>query len=306
MFAIETKNLSKKYSDKFALLDLNLRVNQGEVYGFIGRNGAGKTTAINLILSLIHQTQGDIFVNEHKVEFQNQEYKKNIGFVPDVPLFPKYMNAVEYLTYTCDMQRVEPNLIQEKITEMLNFVDLPDKKKKIGAYSRGMKQRLAIAQALIHNPDILIMDEPTSALDPIGRNAVMKIIQKLKGKKTIFYSTHILEDVEKVCDRIGLLDKGVLVFEDTITNIQENFFNTKMFIETDRKPQQILDLLVSKEVKNKIKLNHKGIICDINGETTAQQILEILITEKIKIIEFRRLTATLEEVFIKVTDEKTT
>jgi ABC-2 type transport system ATP-binding protein len=306
MYAIETRNLSKKYDDKFALKDLNLKINQGEVYGFIGRNGAGKTTTINLILSLIHQNDGDIFINENKIEFQNQDYKRRIGFVPDVPAYPKYMSAVDYLSYTCDMHEMDPKMIKGKIKEILEFVDLTDTKKKISAYSRGMKQRLAIAQALIHDPDILIMDEPTSALDPIGRKDVMSIILKLKGKKTIFYSTHILEDVEKVCDRIGLLDNGVLVFEDTIKNIQENFFNTKMFIETNRNPKEIYDLLMSKGVKNDIEINHKGIICEANGETKAQELLEILIGEKIKIIEFRRLTATLEEVFIKVTNEKTT
>ena len=306
MVAIETVNLSKKYGFKNALESLNIKIEKGEVYGFIGRNGAGKTTTINLILSLIHASSGQILINEKKVNFTDQDYKKNIGYVPDVPVFPKYMNCVNYLKYTCDMQEVKKDLINQKINEVLEFVELTDRKKKIGAYSRGMKQRLAIAQALIHDPDILIMDEPTSALDPIGRKGVMSIILKLKGRKTIFYSTHILDDVEKVCDRIGLLNNGVLVFEDTIKNIQDNFFHTKMYIETNKKPGDILDLLLSKEVKNNIELNHKGIICDMNNETSAQELLRILIEEEVKIIEFKKLHASLEEVFIKVTNEKTT
>ncbi|AIO18383.1 putative ABC transporter ATP-binding protein YxlF [Candidatus Izimaplasma bacterium HR1] len=304
MIAIKTENLSKIYDKKIALDSLNIQIKQGEVYGFIGRNGAGKTTTINLMLSLIHQNEGNIYINEKLVEFKNQDYKKIIGYVPDVPAYPKYMNALEYLIYTCDMYELKNQ--KEKALELLDFVDLKDHKKKISAYSRGMKQRLAIAQALVHDPEIIIMDEPTSALDPIGRKDVMGIISKLKGKKTIFYSTHILEDVEKVCDRIGLLEQGKLVLEDTIENIQENYFNNRMFIETDKEAKEIYELLEELEVKNNFEMNHKGIICDVKGETTAQDILELLIKNNIKIKEFRRLNASLEDVFVRVTSEKTT
>ena len=306
MIAIKTENLSKKYDTTFALSNLNLEVHKGEVYGFIGRNGAGKTTTINLILSLIHPTEGTIQIQDNIVEFSDQTYKQKIGYVPDVPAYPNYMNAMEYLTYTCDMFDIDKGSIKKKVLEVLEFVDLQDHKKQIGAYSRGMKQRLAIAQALVHDPEILIMDEPTSALDPVGRKDVMNIIKKLKGQKTIFYSTHILEDVEKVCDRIGLLHKGKLILEDTIENIQENYFNQKMYIETDQDPQIVFELLQKQAVTNEITLNHRGIICDTKNKTNAQDILEILIENKIKIIEFRRLHATLEEVFIKVTNEETT
>ena len=304
MIAIKTEDLTKVYDKKMALDHLNIEIKQGEVYGFIGRNGAGKTTTINLILSLIHQNEGNIYINEKLVEFENQNYKKVIGYVPDVPAYPKYMNALEYLIYTCDMYEVQN--AKEKALELLKFVDLRDHKKKISAYSRGMKQRLAIAQALVHDPEIIIMDEPTSALDPIGRREVMGIISKLKGAKTIFYSTHILEDVEKVCDRIGLLEEGQLILEDSIENIQENYFNSRMFIETNKDAQEVLELLEKHKVKNNVEKNHKGVICDVKGETSAQDILEILLKENIKIIEFRRLNASLEDVFIRVTSEKTT
>ncbi len=306
MIAIQTNNLTKIYNSRPALLNLDLKIKQGEVYGFIGRNGAGKTTTINLILSLIHPTEGSVEINEKPVLFKNQNYKKLIGYVPDVPAYPKYMNAIEYLTYTCDMYEIKRDLIKDKVLEVLDFVDLKEHKKKISAYSRGMKQRLAIAQALIHDPEILIMDEPTSALDPIGRKDVMKIILKLKGKKTIFYSTHILDDVEKVCDRIGLLNNGELLLEDTIENIQENYFNSRMFIETNKPAADLYTFLKKQGVENNIEMNHKGILCDVKSETSAQDILNLLIKNNIKIIEFRKINATLEDVFIKVTNEKTT
>lgn len=306
MFAIETKDLSKSYGTFKALEDLNIQVNKGEVYGFIGRNGAGKTTTINLILSLIHSSKGKVFINGNQIAFKDQSYKKVIGYVPDVPNFPKYMNAKEYLRYACDMYEVNRTLIDQKVLEVLDFVDLSDHKKKIGAYSRGMKQRLAIAQALIHDPEIIIMDEPTSALDPIGRKDVMNIILKLKGSKTIFYSTHILEDVEKVCDRIGLLDKGVMILEDSIENIQENYFNNKMIIETNLNPDELRTLILEEKVQNDITLHDKGITCNIKGKTSAQDILEILVKKGVIIKEFRRQTASLQDVFIRVTNEKTT
>ncbi len=306
MIAIETKNLSKAYQQNLVLKDLNIKIKKGEVYGFIGRNGAGKTTTINLILSMIHKTTGEVLINEEVIAFSDYIYKKHIGYVPDVPTFPNYMTAKDYLSYAADMQGIDVSLIPNKIKDVLEFVDLPNSKKSIGAYSRGMKQRLAIAQALIHDPEILIMDEPTSALDPIGRKDVMNIILKLKGKKTIFYSTHILEDVEKVCDRIGLLDQGVLMLEDTIVNIQENFFNNEMFIETEEPKEAVIEFLQNKAVKNNIRPNHKGIICELKGATPANEILKLLVDNKFNIKEFRKVNATLEDVFIKVTNEKVT
>lgn len=304
MNAIKTENLSKHYGTKIALDSLNLEIRKGEVYGFIGRNGAGKTTTINLILSLIHQTHGDIYINDEIVKFKNQDYKKVIGYVPDVPSYPKYMNAIDFLLYTADMYEVP--FSKEKAIELLKFVDLLEPRKKISAYSRGMKQRLAIAQALVHDPEIIIMDEPTSALGPIGRKDVMGVIQKLKGEKTIFYSTHILEDVEKVCDRIGLLEKGELVLEDTIENIQTKYYNSKMLIETNLTSKELYEILIKRGFENNIEMNHKGIICDVEGKNTAQEILEYCMNENLQIKEFRRLNASLEDVFVRVTREKTT
>jgi ABC-2 type transport system ATP-binding protein len=306
MHAIETSNLTKEYGIKPAVKDLNLSIRQGEVYGFIGRNGAGKTTTINMILSLIHPTSGTISINGKAVSFSDPSYKNVIGFVPDVPVFPGYMNAREYIKYACEMYDVPMREIKQKTDDVLAFVELREPKKKISAYSRGMKQRLAIAQALVHDPSIIIMDEPTSALDPIGRKDVMNIIMKLKGQKTIFYSTHILEDVEKVCDRIGLLDKGVLVLESTIEEIQNKYYQNDMLITTKEPKEKVYELLQENAIKNDIRQSDKGIICALEGETSAQEVLEFLLDKGIHIIEYKRLNASLEDVFIRVTNEETT
>lgn len=301
MYAIETINLTKEYNS-LALDKLNLQVKQGEVYGFIGRNGAGKTTTINLILSMIHKTDGVIKINDQEVEFSDSLYKSLIGYVPDVPVFPNYMNAKEYITYACDMYSIPKEEIPARVINVLTFVDLKDHKKRIGAYSRGMKQRLAIAQALVHDPDIIIMDEPTSALDPVGRKDVIDIILRLKGKKTIFYSTHILEDAEKVCDRIGLLEQGTLVLEDTIDNIKQMYYQNEMLITTVEPISDVLEFLSKQQIQNNLRQTEEGILCNVHGETTAHDIIELLIKNQFHLVEFKRMNTSLEDVFIEVTN----
>jgi len=306
MDAIRTVGLSKSYNNTLVLNQLNLDVKKGEVYGFIGKNGAGKTTTINLILSLIMKDSGQVFINENEVKFNDLNYKKLIGYVPDVPVFPSYMCAKDYLRYTLDIFNMGDSSVNHKIEEVLEFVSLPNTTKKISSYSRGMKQRLAIAQALIHEPDIIIMDEPTSALDPIGRNDVMNIIYKLRGSKTIFYSTHILDDVERVCDRIGLLDNGNLIVQDTIENIQARYFSNKFYIETKNEPKIVLKKVNGmKLVQNAVKENH-GIVCYIDEGISENMLLKKLMELDEDIVEFRRVKTSLEDVFIRMTNEKTT
>ena len=302
MEAIKTVNLSRSYGKTTVLKDLNLTVKKGEVYGFIGKNGAGKTTTINLILSLIESDTGDIFINNEEINFKDQSYKRKIGYVPDVPVFPSYMTSKDYLIYTLDIFDVKDSESNKKIQEILDFVDLPNDKKKIGSFSRGMKQRLAIAQALIHDPEILIMDEPTSALDPIGRNDVMNIIYNLKGSKTIFYSTHILEDVERVCDKIGILDKGILLLEDTLENIKKAYYDNKVYIETTSEPKVLLNRIRGLKIINNAKIKNNGVVCNLDGKTDENTILKKLIDMDEKIIEFSKEKTSLEDIFIRLTN----
>ncbi len=302
MEVIKTSNLSKSYNQITVLHNLNLTVNKGEVYGFIGKNGAGKTTTINLILSLLESDKGTIFINDKKINFRDQTYKQKIGYVPDVPVFPGYMASKEYLMYTLDIFNMKNEESNNKIQDILDFVDLPNNKKKISSFSRGMKQRLAIAQALIHDPEILIMDEPTSALDPIGRNDVMNIIYKLKGSKTIFYSTHILEDVERVCDKIGILDNGVLLLEDTLDNIKKSYYNSKVYIETSSEPDLLLTKIKGFDLIKNSKVKNNGVICNLNGNIDENTLLKKIIELDEKIIEFSKVKTSLEDIFIRLTN----
>jgi len=305
MDSIKLSNLTKQYGDFTAVNDLNLRVKKGEVYGFIGKNGAGKTTTIHMLLSLIHKSSGTIEVNEQLVDFKDVSYKRAIGFVPDVPVFPSYMNAMEYLRYVADIFAIKREDLQEHLRSLLEFVELEDNQKKISQYSRGMKQRLAIAQALVHDPDILVMDEPTSALDPIGRKSVMNVILQLKGKKTIFYSTHILEDVERVCDRIGLLDHGNLLLEGSINEIQDMYYKDKYVLITKENREDLHKQLQTGFPKIDAKLEGFGVEFKLDDNLNANDVLEYVMKEGLTIEQFMPVKTSLEDVFVEVTNENT-
>lgn len=302
MSALTLVNVNKSFKDIHVIKDLNLNIKRGEVYGFIGKNGAGKTTTINLILSLIHKDNGMIKLFDEEVSFTGQEYKKKIGYVPDVPVFPSYMNAYDYLMYTLDIFD-DVNEFDSRIKDMLDFVSLENNNKRISSYSRGMKQRLAIAQALIHNPDILIMDEPTSALDPQGRKDVIDIMLKLKGKKTIFYSTHILDDVERVCDRIGILHKGELILENSIENLKHEFYARRVHLVTKSNPNVLLDKIKMSDLISKYRKENNGVTIQLKDEIRSNDILEQLLSMGEEVVSYTQVVPTVEEIFLQKTND---
>lgn len=304
MSVIKTVNLTKNYGDFCAVNELNITVEHGQVYGFVGKNGAGKTTTINMILSLLKSSQGEIYIDDELVEFNDIEYKKKIGFVSDVPVFPTYMDAVEYLTFVAELSKMEKSSIKPRIKEVLTFVGLDLSKKLVKGYSRGMKQRLAIAAGLINSPDILIMDEPTSALDPVGRKQVLDIIEKLKGKKTVFYSTHILSDVERVCDVVCLIDQGKLLIQDTIINIKAKYYLKRFFLDTSNNDLALSLLKEASWIKEAQKGNNK-IILEYKGDTSNKNgLMKLLIDNDLDILEFSRVEMNLEDIFMKVVNHE--
>lgn len=219
---LKISNLSKSFGNNKILDNLNLLVPEHSVYGFVGKNGAGKTTTMKLILGLHKADSGEITVNDEKVSFGQNTTNKYIGYLPDVPEFYDYMTPMEYLALCGNITGMNRDDIDSKSRELLEKVGLDDKsKKRIGSFSRGMKQRLGIAQALINSPRLLICDEPTSALDPIGRKEILNILAAVRERTTVLLSTHILSDLEKICDRIGVLNDGKLAFEGSVAEIKE-------------------------------------------------------------------------------------
>jgi ABC-2 type transport system ATP-binding protein len=220
MDALTIKGLSKGFGKEKVIDGLSLSVPDGSIFGFIGKNGAGKTTTMKMVLGLLPADDGEITVCGERVSFGQTKTNRHIGYLPDVPEFYGYMRPKEYLRLCGEVTGMDGAMIKTRTGELLSLVGLADANKKIGSFSRGMKQRLGIAQALLNEPRLLICDEPTSALDPIGRKEILDILRQVKGKTTVIFSTHILSDVERICDRIAVLDKGKLGLLGTLAELR--------------------------------------------------------------------------------------
>ena len=220
MSVLSIKGLSKSFGKNKVIDNISFDVPEGSVFGFIGANGAGKTTTMKMILGLLPSDEGEIYVCGEKVSFGATKTNRNIGYLPDVPEFYGYMRPMEYLTLCGEIVGLKPDEIKIRSTELLDMVGLTDANKKIKSFSRGMKQRLGVAQALLNEPKLLICDEPTSALDPMGRKEVLDILHEIKGKTTVIFSTHILSDVERICDRLAVLHKSNIVLESSLSDLK--------------------------------------------------------------------------------------
>jgi ABC-2 type transport system ATP-binding protein len=225
---LETKNLRVEYKaqqrgqgKKVALKGLNLQVRAGEVFGFLGPNGAGKTTTMNVLLGFVNATGGDAFL--FGVNVREPIARQRIGYLPELTYYYKFLTAEELLRFYGRIFRLPRARLEARIDELLKLVELDHARKRpIKGYSKGMQQRVGLAQALINDPDLLILDEPTSGLDPIGRMKVREIIQRLKNQgKTVFFSSHELGEVETVCDRVAIINQGELKIEGRVSELTE-------------------------------------------------------------------------------------
>jgi ABC-2 type transport system ATP-binding protein len=220
-FVIETDSLSKSYGDVQALRSVDLKVSQHSIFGFLGPNGAGKTTLMKVLLGLARPTGGSGTIFGHDIVTESVAIRERIGYLPQHPRFIEYMTARENLHLTAKFFFSGPEArIRARCDEMLDLVGLSDKAdRSIKGFSGGEKQRLGIAMAQVNDPDLLILDEPASALDPVGRKAVLDVMARLREHTTIFYSTHILDDVQRVSDTVAILNQGQLVASGPIEQI---------------------------------------------------------------------------------------
>jgi ABC-2 type transport system ATP-binding protein len=223
---IETKSLTKKYKDTTALDNLDLQVMQGEIFGFLGHNGAGKTTTVNILTTLLEPTSGTATICGFDTVRENMKVKKYIGYLPENVKFYDNLTASENLAYFAKLSNIRNP--KEKIAEVLEFIEFTGiENKKLGEFSKGMRQRIGIAQAIMHEPKVLFLDEPTSGLDPMGIKKLREIILKLNREKkmTIFMNTHLLSEVARVCTTIGVLNHGKLIYKETLENVLKRFSN---------------------------------------------------------------------------------
>jgi ABC-2 type transport system ATP-binding protein len=229
--AIRTTALTKKYGEKRALDSVDLVVEEGSVFGFLGPNGAGKTTALHMLTGLARPTSGSVQILGHDIASAGNAVRAEIGFLPDVPGFYEWMTAEEFLRFAGGLFGIGRRVLDERLGMLLDLAGLGDVKTKIGGYSRGMRQRLGVAQALINAPKLLLLDEPTSALDPMGRKDVLDMLTSLRGRTTVFFSTHILADVERVCDTVAILDRGRVIAEAPIDELKARYGKQKVVVE---------------------------------------------------------------------------
>lgn len=234
MNTLEISGLTKSFGAHKVIDNITFSVPDNCVFGFIGANGAGKTTTMRMILGLLKADGGEIKVCGERVRFGATETNRLIGYLPDVPQFYSYMRPRQYLQLCADIVGLGRAKAKARISELLELVGLASVNKRIGGFSRGMKQRLGMAQALMGEPKLLVCDEPTSALDPIGRKEVLDILRQIKGGTTVLFSTHILSDVERICDRVAVLHDGQIAMESAISELRLQHRSKAITLEFDR------------------------------------------------------------------------
>ena len=290
--------LHKRFGDKEVLCGLDLHVPEHSIFGFIGKNGSGKTTTMKAALGLIRADSGEIYINGEQVFYGQNATNRHVGYLPDVPEFYSFMTAREYLKFCSDITKIAPVNAQKRIEELLTLVGLNGEKHRINGFSRGMKQRLGIAQALLSKPKLLICDEPTSALDPTGRKEILDILSAVKEETTVLFSTHILSDVERICTNVALLDGGVARISGSISQIKEKFRKCEYVLEAEA-PEGISALT---KAFPKVSRSGEKSATFCEREYPLADILRFAAEKQLPLIRLERLEPTLEDLFVEVTE----
>ena len=295
MLCIE--GLYKRFGDKQVLNGLHLSVPEHSIFGFIGKNGAGKTTTMKTVLGLLKAGSGEITVNGEKVVYGETATNRYVGYLPDVPAFYPFMTASEYLRFCGEISGMKQTENEARCKELLELVGLSDEKHRIKGFSRGMKQRLGIAQALLNRPKLLICDEPTSALDPVGRKEILDILLAVREQTTVLFSTHILSDVERICTDVAFLDHGVIEMQGKLSEIKTKFRSEEYHLETENFAQAQALL----QAFPKLKPIGENQLAFCESEELFFDLLRFVAEKRITLLKLERKEPTLENLFMEVT-----
>lgn len=304
--AVQIEGLDKRYGSRLVLDGVDLRVDRGSVFGFLGANGAGKTTTLRILLGLAKPSAGTVHLLGHPLG--SPRIRPLIGYCPDVPGFLPWMTARDVMESSGRLFGLPADLIRRRTDELLELTGLAQTTSRVSGYSRGMRQRLGIAQALINAPELLILDEPTSALDPIGRRVVLDLLAALRGRTTVLFSTHLLNDVERVCDTIAILDGGRVVASGPLEQVRGDAggMQGRILIEVDD-AGRLRDALADQDwvLRTEEDVTPNTLVLGVAGLDIAAARLPAIVSSRGLLL--RRLeprAASLEDVFVGLVGRK--
>ncbi len=306
---IQVENLTKVYGKEKAVDSISFNVKPGEILGFLGPNGAGKSTTMKIITCFMAQTSGDVKIDGHSNLENSIEIKKKIGYLPENNPLYLDMPVLEYLSFVAELQGVPKDKVQERLVEMVMLCGLDDEKhKKIGELSKGYRQRVGLAQAMIHDPEILILDEPTTGLDPNQIIEIRKLIKELGRHKTVILSTHILPEVEATCDRILIINKGKIVADGTSESLRKQaqgggFIKVKIddAENSDVLFSSLMDLDTVTKVDPVKESNNVFHVSGSEGLQTQRDIFNLCVKNKWTLLEMTLIETKLEDIFKELT-----
>ena len=297
MEMLRIEGLYKRFGDKEVLRGLDLSVPEHSIFGFIGKNGAGKTTTMKTVLGLLKADMGEIFVNGERVLYGKTDTNRYVGYLPDVPEFYSFMTAKEYLRFCGQITGMSQKENASRTDALLSLVGLSKETHRIAGFSRGMKQRLGIAQALLNKPKLLICDEPTSALDPVGRKEILDILLAVKEQTTVLFSTHILSDVERICTDVAFLNEGTVILQGKPADIKGGLQTKEYRIETKGAEGTAL---LQNAFGGMRKIDENKIIFSENDHDLSD-VLRFMADQRISLLKMDQPEKSLEELFLEVT-----
>jgi len=300
--SIEVKNLLKTYGEQKAVNNISFKIEKGEIVGFLGPNGAGKSTTMKILTGYLQQTSGEAIVCGINVTEDPLATKKKIGYLPELNALYYEMYIKEYLAFIAEVHKVED--AKQKINNVIELTGLSaESKKKIGQLSKGYKQRVGLAAALIHDPEVLILDEPTSGLDPNQIIEIRDVIKKQGLNKTVLFSSHILQEVEAICDRVIIINKGELVADDKLSNLQKES-NKQHSVKVEFK--EVVDTVLLTSLNNVLAVkNIQRSIFNIqcsDAESVKKQILQLALDKNLNIVSLQSENQSLESIFKTLTN----
>jgi len=301
---IEVQNLTKTFNGKTVLNGISFEVKEGEIFGYLGPNGAGKTTTMRIILGLLKPTSGNVLVLGHNLG-ENEKLRNKVGVLLENDGVYDKLSAYENLDYYAQLYGISDGVERKRrIGELLEFVGLSDsKKKKVGNFSKGMKRKLGLVRSMIHNPDILFFDEPSSGLDPEAQRMVRDLILRLskEEKRTVFLNSHDLDEVQRICTRIAILQKGKLKAYDTVENLRRKFSKpvVEITLADSEEAERASDIINSLDFVSDCERENARIIVALNGKSSST-LLNMLIGEGIRVEELKKVEKSLEDVYLDI------